>query len=376
MQDGYQIAVYYFPNYHQDRQNEQWHGKGWTEWELVKHAKSRFPGHQQPKVPLWGYEDESKPEVMEKKIAAAADHGISAFIFDWYWYEEGPYLRAALDRGFLNADNNQRLKFALMWANHDWVDIHPAPRNQPYNVLRKGRVRPETFVQATEHVISNCFSHPSYWKVHGGLFFSLYDLSQLIESFGGVKQAAEGLEDFRSRVRAAGRGNLHLNAVIGSQIPLPWEEQVQDNTRVIEDLGVDSVTHYAWLHHQPLPKFPFTSYAEYRDRAVKDWDRFLKKYKMPYLPNVIMGWDSTPRTIQSDVYDHLGYPFLPILQNNYPSEFKKALEQVKQFLDKTKSSIFTINAWNEWTEGSYLEPDTINGFGYLEAIKDVFGTRS
>lgn len=55
---NYQVAVYYFPNYHADRRNEEWHGKGWTEWELVKAAKPRFDGHQQPKVPLWGYEDE------------------------------------------------------------------------------------------------------------------------------------------------------------------------------------------------------------------------------------------------------------------------------------------------------------------------------
>lgn len=376
MQDGYQIAVYYFPNYHPDKQNEQWHGKGWTEWELVKHAKSRFPGHQQPKVPLWGYEDESKPELMEKKIAAAADYGISAFIFDWYWYEEGPYLQAGLERGFLNAANNRRLKFAIMWANHDWLDIHPAPRNRPYNVLRKGSVSPQTFVHATDHVINNYFSHPSYWKVHSGFFFSLYDLGKLIESFGGLKQAAAGLENFRKRVQAAGRGNLHLNAVIWSLIPLPWEGQGEDNTQIIKELGFDSVTHYSWLHHQPLPKFPFTSYAEYRDLAVKDWNRFSKKYKLSYFPNVIMGWDSTPRTIQSDVYNHLGYPFLPVLQNNSPAEFKRALERVKQFLDRSTSSIFTVNAWNEWTEGSYLEPDTSNCFGYLEAIRDVFGTRT
>ena len=80
---NYQVAVYYFPNYHADRRNEEWHGKGWTEWELVKAAKPRFDGHQQPKVPLWGYEDESKPEAMQRKIDAAADHGVSAFIFDW-----------------------------------------------------------------------------------------------------------------------------------------------------------------------------------------------------------------------------------------------------------------------------------------------------
>ena len=79
------VASYYFGNYHPgDPRNTKNKGPDWSEWELVKAAKPRFPGHQQPRVPLWGYGDESDPKVMEQKIAAAADHGIDAFIFDWY----------------------------------------------------------------------------------------------------------------------------------------------------------------------------------------------------------------------------------------------------------------------------------------------------
>ena len=64
---------------------------------------------------------------MARKIDAAADHGIDAFIFDWYWYDDGPFLeRGAGARASCGAANNDRLKFALMWANHDWLDIHPA----------------------------------------------------------------------------------------------------------------------------------------------------------------------------------------------------------------------------------------------------------
>ena len=90
------VASYYFGNYHQgDPRNVKNKGEGWSEWELVKAAKPRFPGHQQPKVPLWGYSDESDPAVMARKIAAAADHGIDAFIFDWYYYDDGPFPRPA-----------------------------------------------------------------------------------------------------------------------------------------------------------------------------------------------------------------------------------------------------------------------------------------
>jgi hypothetical protein len=196
MCNTYEVAAYYFPNYHLDPRNEQWHGQNWTEWELVKRGEPRFPGHQQPKVPLWGYEDEADPTVMAKKIDAAADHAISTFIFDWYWYQDGPYLGRALEEGFLKAENNNRMKFALMWANHDWVDIQPAKRNGPPPVLAKGSVGTDIFVKATQHMIDAYFGHPSYWKVNGGLYVSFYELMSLVKGLGGLDNTRKALDDF------------------------------------------------------------------------------------------------------------------------------------------------------------------------------------
>src|ERR1041385_4460439 len=132
-------------------------GKDWSEWELVKAAKPRFTGHQQPKVPLWGYEDESDPKVMARKIDAAADHGIDAFIFDWYWYNDGPFLERGLDRGFLATANNRRLRFALMWANHDWIDIHPKTLGTPDRLLYPGQITPETWETMTDYIVHHYF---------------------------------------------------------------------------------------------------------------------------------------------------------------------------------------------------------------------------
>lgn len=375
MNNKYEVAAYYFPNYHQDERNDRWHGKGWTEWELVKRGEPRFVGHQQPKVPAWGYEDESEPEVMARKIDVAANNGLTAFIFDWYWHEEGPYLQRALEEGFLGAKNSNKLKFSLMWANHDWVDIHPATRDKNYTVLANGGVTEETFVKATNHMIKKYFGHPSYWRVNDGLYFSVYELMSLIKGFGGIANTKHILESFRDRVRKAGLGELHLNAVIWGVQILPGEKKITNPNELLKELGFNSVTSYVWIHHQELKQFPKVSYAEIREASVKDYEKFTDTFDIPYYPNVTMGWDSSPRTIQSDVFDNLGYPYMPILDGNTPEEFEKALIGAKEFLgrDTISPKILTINAWNEWTEGSYLEPDMINGMGYLKAIKRVFG---
>ena len=106
---------------------------------------------------------------------------------------------------------------------------------------------------------------------------------------------------------------------------------------------------------------------------TRDYARLRDSYRLPYYPNVTVGWDSSPRTVQSDAFDNLGYPYTPILSGNSPREFEIALRAVTAFLGqgRTLPPIFTINAWNEWTEGSYLEPDTVEGMGYLEAIRRV-----
>ena len=98
------VAAYYFPNYHEDHRNASYFEEGWTEWELVKKAQPRFPNHHQPNVPAWGYTDEADPVQMAQKIKAAAEHGIDVFIFDWYMYEDGPFLDRCIDEGFLEAE--------------------------------------------------------------------------------------------------------------------------------------------------------------------------------------------------------------------------------------------------------------------------------
>jgi hypothetical protein len=371
------VASYYFGNYHSgDPRNVKNKGEGWSEWELVKAARPRFPGHQQPKVPLWGYGDESDPRVMAQKIAAAADHGIDAFIFDWYYYDDGPFLDRPIDIGFLQAKNNNRLKFALMWANHDWLEIQPYKRGTPPKLLFPGKVTPATFERICDHVIEDYFRHPSYWRIDGRPYFSFYELTKLLESFGSVEATRAALDQFRAKARAFGLPGLHLNAVVWGQPILPREKTPVDAAKLVRELGFDSVTSYVWIHHVSLPR-QVTDYDFVRDQYFEYWNAAEKMFGVPYFPNVSMGWDSSPRAAQEDAFGDFGYPFMNTIGRNTPESFRAALEKTKERLLAQPGGprILNINCWNEWTEGSYLEPDVVNGMKYLEAVRDVFGAR-
>ena len=368
----YEIGVYYFPNYHIDARNEKWHGSGWNEWELIKDAKARYKDHYQPRIPQWGYEDESKPEVMEKKIRAASDAGITSFIFDWYWYNDGPYLNKALDKGFLGAKNTKNLKFALMWANHDWADIHPCTRYLDPPVLAEGIINPEAFEQMTDYITEMYFTQENYWRIDGNLYFSLYMPSNLVDGFGSIEKTKEAILKFRQKVRDKGLGEIHLNAVVWCKPILKGEIVIKDINGFLKELGFDSITSYVWIHNY-LPTDNLTvTYDEMIEKCVPMTYKFKEQYTLPYYPNVTVGWDSSPRTIMTDKYEVLTYPFNPIIVGNTPEKFKKALEETKKILEETGTKMFTINAWNEWTEGSYLEPDEKYGTGYLDAIREVF----
>lgn len=366
-------AAYYFPNFHVDPRNEEWHGEGWTEWELMKHATPRFPGHLQPRVPLHGYEDESDPDVMAGKIDMAARAGLDAFLFDWYWYDSRPYLQRPLEEAFLPTSAGGDVRFALMWANHDWLNIHPWKRGTQPTTLAAGPVDGNEFRRATDYMIERYFRHPQYLRINDRPYLSIYELGTLVRGLGGLEATAEALQDLRRRVKSAGFPDIHLN-VVGLEIPvLPQEQPNNDLPAVLPILGFDSVTSYVWIHHHRLPTL-CTPYSDVLEQAVEAWPRFAQQYSVPYFPNVTVGWDSSPRTVQSDVFDpRAGYPHTNIIVDNTPAQFGRALEEARSFLERSGATMLTINAWNEWTEGSYLEPDTLNGTGYLDQLQRVFG---
>jgi len=372
--DKITVACYYFPNYHTgDPRNIINKGNGWSEWELVKAARPRFPEHHQPNVPAWGYSDEKDPIVMAQKIDAATDNGIDCFIFDWYMYEDGPFLNKCIDEGFLKAPNCERIKFALMWANHDWLDIHPYTYGTKQKLLYPGKVTPKRFDEICDFVIKEYFSKPNYWKIDGKAYFSIYDIQRFVEGFGSMEATKDAMDRMREKAIAAGLKGVHWNLVAWGNPILPVEKAPSNTPELIKVLGFDSSTSYVWIHHTELPETQ-TDYNWVRDQYFSHWEKAKEEYGVPYFPNVTMGWDSSPRCDLNSEWANVGYPFMNTINNNTPDNFKKALQLTKEKLlaDPDGPGILNINCWNEWTEGSYLEPDTVNGMKYLEAVKEVF----
>ncbi|WP_281816048.1 glycosyltransferase WbsX family protein [Parabacteroides goldsteinii] len=377
--DEITVACYYFPNYHTrdttDLRISRQHFENWSEWELVKNAKPRFEGHYQPKVPMWGYTDEKDPKVMEQKIQAASTHGIDVFIFDWYTYEGKPFLNRCLDEGFLHASNTDAIKFALMWANHDWMDLYPYTGGNKHDYLYDGKVTSEMFDRIGDNLVEQYFTKPNYWLIDGKAYFSIYDIQNFINSFGSLEATIKEMKKLDQKAIDAGLKGIHWNLVAWGTAILPGQEAPLNNKELLEKLKFDSATSYVWIHHAGLSELE-TDFNYVRDKYMEHWDNAKKEYGVPYYPNVTMGWDPSPRTNQEKEWSgsKYGYPYTNTMSNNTPENFKKALEMTRDRLlaDPDGPRILNINCWNEWTEGSYLEPDMKNGMSYLEAVKKVF----
>jgi hypothetical protein len=358
-----QVMAYYFPQWHVDPRNEAMFGPGWTEWDVLRAGHPRFPGHVQPIRPRDGEYDESDPAVAGRSVARALDNGVNGFIVDWYWFDNAPFLNAYLDKGLLAADRLDEFQFALMWANHEWTDLYPARHGSPSVMLPAPNTRYHAQC-AFDHVIERYLGHPSYWRLGGLPYFSIYDLPGLVRGLGGIADAAALLDWFRERAAAAGLPGLHLNGTINFGIDNPAE--------LVGGLGLDSSTHYTWWHHTGLAfqQFPTADYEAAHGEARATWRRMTDELPVAYLPNVTVGWDPSPRTVDWALDRDRGYPFTSILTGNTPERLGAAVDDALAFATEPgQHRVITINAWNEWTEGSYLEPDETYGDGYLTAVR-------
>ncbi|MBR2427908.1 MAG: glycoside hydrolase family 99-like domain-containing protein [Lentisphaeria bacterium] len=376
-----EIFAIYFPSWHPDRHYEQWYGKGFSEWELVKSTKPLFEGHDQPKCPQWGYFDESDPEMMAKQIDLAADHGITGFLFDWYWYNGEQFLEKPLDDAFLNAPNCNRLKFALMWANHNWGKW-PALDDDKHQGMNSNENQSSTLYLEITHseedlrnMIDFCskkyFCSENYWKIDGKPVYSFYASDKLAEYI----PLNDVVRIVNEQARKNGFPGLYLIMNIGC---------CNDNKRfcgwgrvpAVKNAGFDAVFAYNivapdYYHELPIER-PVFDYSGMMEAQEYCWNK-IEEGGLPHLPSVTLGLDVAPRWSRSVKFpmDYVKLGYCPICTGNTPEKFGEVL---KKALAKDGPAVI-INAWNEWTEGMALLPDTRYGSGYLEAIAKITGRK-
>jgi hypothetical protein len=372
------ICVYY-PHWHRYPKGDEWFGAdNWKqgEWAFVKDARRLYPNHKQPMVPYAGYLDGSDPEDMAKEIALAANAGIDVFLYDYYWYDGKVTQEEALERGFLGAKNRSRMKFALMWCYHHRDFGWRVKIGEPRRRLMALAHTKEEFLGLIRYSAEHYFNKPEYWRKDGRIFFSIYDAPYFCSKRGNdAGRIKAELDEAREIVRAAGLGELHFNAQMASP-------RLAD---FMADCGFDSLTDYNTNpYHMPAETTSAMrakgeweiDYRASFPTVRRRWQEMSSK-KLPYIPNVTTGWDSTPRCRLDEPYPWriLAYPYTMSFTNNTPEAFREILSEAKAHAenDPKKPGAVYINGWNEYTEGTYLVPNNFDSDGFLRAVAAVFG---
>lgn len=367
MNKKYNVAAYIWPAYtgREPRTRIFW-PEGMGEWQSVKNERPKANGYSWGRRPLWGYQEEADPAVMEMQIQQAVEHGVNVFAYDWYWYDRRPFLENCLNDGFLQAKNNHLMKFYLMWANHDAVQLWDIRNSNDLDtVVWSGQVDRVAFEPMAKRLIEKYFKLPQYLTIDGKPLFCIYDLKNFVAGLGGLEEARDAIAWFREECVKAGLPGLHLQIILQSAHAANMSgidrDTLQLTPEMAEFLNVDSVTHYQYVHFTDIDR----AYPDIVVDVLKQWEELSRDFKIPYFPHVSLGWDNNPRylTFRGG-----------IMRETTPENIRVAMEHAKAYVDSHPDQfpLVTVNSWNEWTETSYLLPDNINGYGYLDAVRDTF----
>jgi hypothetical protein len=226
-------------------------------------------------------------------------------------------------------------------------------------MLWDARVDWKSYKILVDRVINQYFKQPNYFKIDGKPVFAIFEVNKLIESFGGsMEETFKALDYFRDEVKKAGFPGLHI------QWTQPWGSMMSEENAVkfsnkLDTMGFNSVSMYNMGGFNE-------DYLVYGANSIRIRERMDSILNVPVVPCVSIGWDDTPRFPDKGSRSIVHY-------NNTPASFAMLLLKAKEYVDNhpEQPKLIVVNAWNEWVEGNCLLPDMLNGFGYLEAVKDV-----
>lgn len=375
MNQNVKAIAFYLPQFHTIPENDKAYGTGFTEWTNTRKAKPLFEGHYQPRIPLdYNYYCLLDKGVMEKQATLAKEYGIYGFCYYHYWFKNGKKLLEKPLEMMLNNPNID-IPFCLCWANENWTKRWDGGDNEIIVEQDYGDIK-----DLNNHIDYLCsfFRDSRYIREDGAPLLLIYK-PELIPNLKKV------IKEIRTRAKENGFPNLKLIV----QYPKFYFDRanltlfdgyIQFEPRFIQNYIIDlkktntkkkiktvllnagctnivkSIEHALGKKKINIPKLTLRDYD-------KDWKMILD-YPVDdkgMIAGAFVDWDNTPRNKN-------GLCYIGATPEKFENYMTQLVKKVKQ--EYEKKYIF-INAWNEWAEGAYLEPDEKNGYEYLEAIKQA-----
>lgn len=373
------ILAFYLPQYYPIPENDEWWGKGFTEWTNVAKAKPLFRGHYQPRIPAdLGFYDLRLQEVREAQAAMARDAGVEGFCYYHYWFGNG---RQLLERPFNEVLNSGKpdYPFCLCWANHDWTNKtwKKGSSLKTDSTIMKMEYSIDDDIRHFKHLLP-AFRDKRYITVDGKPLFGIWapnsipDLRGFIQRWRGLalENGLPGLHLVGYTANATGR------SIRGNRLSLWATDKAAEHYQALLDQGLDAVISsglsrgqamcqgrmkmlaYFLSKHTIFPINNRTDYKKTMENYYVEEDRWENVY-----PTLMPQWDRTPRA---------GIKTNP-LTNSTPEKFEKTIDTALSLIkDKQpEHQILFLKSWNEWGEGNYVEPDLKFGHGYLDAIRNA-----
>lgn len=349
--------AFYLPQFHPIPENDAWWGKGFTEWTNVSKAVPQFEGHNQPRLPdALGFYDLRLKQVQREQIRLARQHGIHGFCYYYYWFDGRRLLETPLLQ--VLADPSLDFPFCLCWANENWTRRWDG--GDAVTLIGQ-RHSPEDD-QAFFASIVDALRDSRYIRVNGRALLLVYRP-------GLLPDPAATLSRWRAQARAAGLGELHLGAVLS----------FDDGCDALAE-GFDMLVDFpplSWPRTDASADLPVLN--QYFSGHILDYAAAVAEADLRYgatpihpavaHPGVMLAWDNTARRGGAAT----------IFAGATPEGYARWLAAAgRQALarDNPDERLVFINAWNEWAEGTYLEPDRRYGFAWLQATRGVLAELS
>ena len=356
METKARVIAFYLPQYHPIPENDEWWGKGFTEWTNVGKAKPLFKRHYQPRVPAdLGYYDLRVPETRKAQADMAREYGVEGFCYWHYWFGNGKRL---LERPFneVVASGEPDFPFCLAWANETWKGFVHGLNNR--NTLIEQIYPGVADYTAHFYEVLPAFKDKRYITVEGMPLFMIYKPLADPEVQIFIKIWRElALENGLSGIHFVG----HFN-------------NVRDSLNEIQDTGVDAVNTVRLDNY-------LVNHRTFMQKVYKQLNKIVRgipkvyayntvsKYFINYnidsqekvYPSIVPGWDHTARSGKEGL----------VMANSTPNYFEKHIKEVLATVEHKDSEhkIIFIKSWNEWAEGNYMEPDLRWGTKYLEVLR-------